>query len=670
MCGIAGILSRQAGHFRSIGPMNASLRHRGPDDEGYVLITSTGVVCLGGPDTPPEAARSAMPYRVAGRLDQAGEPSGPFLALAHRRLSILDLSPLGHQPMSFQGRYWITYNGEIYNYRELRRELEGEGYAFVSRTDTEVVLAAYARWGIDCLNRFNGMWAFGLYDNVKQVLFLARDRFGVKPLYYWRGEDGMWAFASEIKAFTGLPGWRPRLNGQAAHDFLIASLQDHSAETLFAGVFQVEPGHYMRLDCPEWFGRGVGMGQEKPAIQRWYQLRPSPFAGTFDEAAGRFRDLFANAVEVRLRSDVPVGSCLSGGLDSSSIVCVARRLLLERQSSQAQKTFSACSEIKRFDERDYVEQVVAVTGVEAHYVYPAWGGLFAELERLVWHQDEPFATTSIYAQWRVFGCAREASIKVMLDGQGADELLFGYPNFFRAFFCGLIRSGRAVQAWREVMARRGQWGGAASSYMRAVTDAAIPLSWQRSFRRSARRGGKKEWLGCPPLNAVFPGPLAERFRCHRSARELSLELLRGAHLQMLLHWEDRNSMGQGIEARVPFLDYRLVEFLLGLPDDFKIRQGTTKAVLRQGMSGLVPDGVLARRDKMGFVTPEEIWVRQTGTAQFRQVLGEAVEASRGVLTSKALTSLEDVIEGRQAYDSHIWRMISFGIWMRRFGVLL
>ena len=668
MCAISGLIAKTSAALADIEVMTTLMRHRGPDDEGYVVVSPGEVNCLGGADTPAEVFAAETPYRPTGKID-ADSGRGGWLALGHRRLSILDLSPAGHQPMSYAGRYWIVYNGEIYNYLELRAQLETAGCRFVSHGDTEVILAAYSHWGEDCFSRFNGMWAIAIYDAKEDKLVLSRDRFGVKPLYYWQNES-LFAFASEIKAFTCLPGWRPRVNGQAVHDFLISALQDHSRETMFADVFQLEPGTSATLRCRDWLQNGGAENKKVLTFRRWYKLLPRPFEGSFEDAAKQFREWLASAVELRLRSDVPVGSCLSGGLDSSAIVCVAKQCLSRQSGGYTQKTFSACSEIKRFDEREYVEQVVALTGVEPHYDYPSLGDLFDVLERLTWHQDEPFGSTSIFAQWCVFRLAARAGIKVMLDGQGADELLFGYPNFFRAYYSGLVRAGRWRAGWREMMARREKFSGALSSFVRAATDAATPMSLQRSYRRHSGPRSGHPGLALGRLNAAFPGPLAERFQRHRSGRELSMELMGGAHVQMLLHWEDRNSMAHSIESRVPFLDYRLAEFVLGLPDDFKIRNGLTKAVLREGMKDIVPQAILDRRDKMGFVTPEVVWVKEAGSAQFRKALADAIEASQGLLTDQAATALDDAIAGRSDYNSTLWRMISLGVWMRKFGVSL
>ncbi len=405
MCAIVGLLTRAQDASLHIGRMTTLLRHRGPDDEGYILAGPSGVRPLGGADTPNEVYRADSPFAPAGKIESQTAAAGAWLALGHRRLSILDLSPLGHQPMSYRDRYWIVFNGEVYNYLELRPELEAVGHRFRSHCDTEIILAAFAEWGTECFARFNGMWALAIYDAHTDELILARDRFGVKPLYYW-ATDSLIAFASEIKAFTCLPGWRPRVNGQAVHDFLLSGMQDHSRETMFADVFQLEPGCLARLNCGQW--RAVKTGapvQSSLAVTRWYHLQPQPFKGSFADAAVRFRELLTDSVRLRLRADVPVGSCLSGGLDSSSIVCATHQLLRAQAATCDHKTFSACSEIKRFDEREYIKKVVAATGVVSHYVFPSLKNLFAELDQVIWHQDEPFAGTSIYAQWCVFKLA-------------------------------------------------------------------------------------------------------------------------------------------------------------------------------------------------------------------------------------------------------------------------
>jgi asparagine synthase (glutamine-hydrolysing) len=667
MCGIGALYSpRGALPPGALHALQLAVRHRGPDDEGTVSFHGPDATpsAHGGPDTPPEAYASSLPY-APGR-DPA--PDGSHLALAHRRLAILDLSVSGHQPMCTADRAcWIVHNGEIYNYLELREELQALGHTFASRSDTEVILAAYRAWGTDCLPRFNGMFAFVLYDRVRHRLLAARDRFGVKPLYYWISPDGIVAFASEIKQFAGLPGWRPRVNGQRAYDFLNWGLQDHTDETLFADVFQLRGGEALVLDLGA--RAGCAAGSRLP-VQRWYELRPRDFTGTLADAGGEFRRLLTDSVRLRLRSDVAVGSCLSGGLDSSSIVCLMNALLREQDAQAQQMTFSACATVKRFDEREYIEEVVRHTGVSAHYVYPALDGLFEVNDRMTWHQDEPFASTSIYAQWHVFGLAAENRVKVMLDGQGADEQLAGYDSYFAPRFRSLFFSARWLTLWREMqLAGRlrgypGNWGA------RWALNGLLPEALRQPLRRFAGRAGTAApWLDMHRLGAVRRDPYLEAGAAKAdSVRAMSRAQLVAASLPMLLHWEDRDSMAHSIEARVPFLDYRLVEFVLGLADDFKMAGGMTKRVLREGMGNALPERVRNRVDKLGFATPEEVWLREENPALFRVALDQSVQASFGIIMPEIAAVLERMIEGREPFSWLIWRCISFGAWMRVFSL--
>ena len=669
MCGIGALYSHRSDvRLETLRALQKSVRHRGPDDEGIVCFHGANLapVAYGGADTPDGAYAAALPYSPAH-----GKPSaeGVSLALAHRRLSILDLSPAGHQPMCTPDRdCWIAYNGEIYNYLELREELKSLGQVFTSQSDTEVILAAYRAWGRDCLARFNGMFAFLMFDRAKRRLFAARDRFGVKPLYYWTSPEGLIAFASEIKQFTVLPGWRARVNGQRAYDFLNWGLSDHTDETLYDGVFQLRGGEALDLELSGNSPHGA-TGSRLP-VYRWYEMRPRTFKGSLVDSGREFRRLLTDSVRLRLRADVPVGSCLSGGLDSSSIVCVMNGLLREQNAHAQQKTFSACATVKRFDERDYIDEVVRHTGTDAHYIYPLLDELFPLLDRITWHQDEPFGSTSIYAQWHVFRLAAENRVKVMLDGQGADEQLAGYHGFFGARYSGLLRGLRWLVLLRDTRAAQALHGYPALLNFKYAVNGLLPEWLRQPLRRLAGRPvNNVPWLDMAALRAESVDP----FR--RAAPDSSISVaamsrgqLTATSLPMLLHWEDRDSMAHSVEARVPFLDYRLVEFVLGLPEDHKIADGITKRVLRESMRGVLPEKVRTRVDKLGFATPEEVWLREEGTAHFRKALRESVDASGGVLKPDASRLLDEVVEGRQPFSFLVWRLISFGAWMRVFSV--
>jgi len=669
MCGIGALLDPRGGlRPGPLQAMQATVRHRGPDDEGLVLFRGDDAMpcALGGPDTVPGAYSSGLPYAPA----REAPDTGAILGLAHRRLSILDLSAAGHQPMCTGDRdLWITYNGEIYNYVELREELKALGHAFASQSDTEVILAAYRAWGKDCLSRFNGMFAFVLFDRARRRLFAARDRFGVKPLYYWVSPDGMLALASEIKQFTVLSGWRARVNGQRAYDFLNWGLLDHTDETLFAGVYQLRGGERLELDLGA--GSRLPVAAGRLPVARWYEPRPAPFSGSPADAATELRRLLTDSVRLRLRADVPVGTCLSGGLDSSSIVCVMNGLLRAQDAQARQKTFSACAAVKRFDERDFIDEVVRHTGTDAHYVYPELDGLFPRLDDITRHQDEPFGSTSIYAQWSVFALAAENRVKVMLDGQGADEQFAGYHNYFAPRFGGMLRSLRWTALWREMRETSRLHGYPLSWGIKQALNNVLPEPVRQPLRRLAGKPGEAApgWLDMERLGAVPRDPFREAGSARaESVRAMSLSQLAATSLPMLLHWEDRDSMAHSIEARVPFLDYRLVEFVLGLPEELKIASGMTKRVLRESMRGVLPERVRERVDKLGFVTPEEVWVREQGPDLFRRALRDAVEASAGIIGNAGVDLLEQTIDGRQPFNFVLWRMISFGAWMRVFSL--
>jgi asparagine synthase (glutamine-hydrolysing) len=646
MCGFAALLFPGPTEFAgAIQPMLDAVRHRGPDGEGVVFFS--------GPNWDP----------LAGPV-----PAGPqdiALALGHRRLAVIDRSAGGHQPMADAGgECWVVFVGEIYNHLELRAELAAGGVVFRSASDTEVLLEAYRRWGVDCLDRCNGMFSILLVDRRDRTVLVARDRFGVKPLYYWVAPDGTIAFASEIKQFTKLPGWRSRLNGQRAYDFLNWGLLDHGAETLFRGVFQLGPGQRLLLPRDS---LAAEPGRPIPA-RRWYRPVPRPFAGSFAEAAAGFRELLEDSVRLRLRADVPVGTCLSGGLDSSAIVMLMAREL-GAAGGGTQRSFTAGSLAANLDERPYAELVAAAAGAQATYLYPEPDGLFAELEDLVWHQDEPFDSTSVYAQARVFEAARAAGVTVMLDGQGADELLAGYHGFFAPHLAGLLRRGRLPTLFAEMAALRRHHGISPAKSLALILSVLLPEPARKLGRRLA---GATEyapaWLDLEVLGAEPRDPLLASGARAADLGTVSRAQLGGAGLQKLLHWEDRNAMSHSIEARLPFLDFRLVEFALGLPDAHKLSAGTTKQVLRAALQGVLPERVRTRQDKIGFATAEAAWMREDRPERFRALLGEALAAGGAIFTAAARRRCEDILTGRAPFGPLPWRIISFGLWLRRFSV--
>lgn len=665
MCGIGALLdfSGALDAASALRSMMATVRHRGPDDEGYALIAGPGTRFLGGGDTPEDCFSHPARYAPRGRIG-AEKPGPARVALGHRRLSIIDLSPAGHQPMcSEDGRLTVIFNGEIYNFVELRRELEAHGHRFATQSDTEVILHAYDRWGEGCLRRFNGMFAIVIHDAREDRVLAARDRFGVKPLYYWRSPAGFLAFASEIKQFTVLPGWRAGMNGQAAYDYLNWGLTDHTRETCFAQVLQLRGGELVHDRVAD-LARGF-------RTRVWYLLTPAPFAGTPPEAASTYRELFTDSVRLRMRADVPIGTGLSGGLDSSSIVCVVNALLREQGASGLQKTFSACSDEKAVDEREFIDVVVRATGVDAHRTMPSVDGIFPALPRITWHQDEPFISTSIYAEWCVFELVRSTGVKVTLDGHGADELLAGYHTFFGAHYAGLFRSLRLLGLVREALASRRIHGHGFSHSAQLALAVLLPEFLRQPLRRMAGLNATRpSWLDLGRLRAEDRDPYAGSGLKTASVNRFSAVLLTRTSLPFQLHWCDRDSMAHGVESRAPFLDYRFVEFVLGLPPACKIGAGVTKRILRQAMKGVLPVPILNRMSKIGFATPEEVWIRRTAPDRFRKAAAEALEKSRGLLTPSLMDKVDRYLAGKPIPATMIWRVINFTTWMDRFSVAL
>jgi asparagine synthase (glutamine-hydrolysing) len=639
MCGIAGMLwAEPAARRRAVADVLRLLEHRGPDDHGWLLLTPRGL--------------------RRGRGDPGDEPAAA--ALLHRRLSILDLSDAGWQPMSSpDGRHHLVFNGEIYNYVELRRELEDLGHAFRSRSDTEVLLAAYGRWGRKALDRLVGMFAFAVLDTRDRTLFLARDFFGIKPLYYTHLPRGF-AFASEIKALLELPGVRRRVDPQRLYDYLRFGLSDHGGRTLFAEVRQLPAAHCLEvhLDRP---------GEARP-VRYWQVNLDDRLNLPLEEAGRRLRELFLENVRLHLRSDVPVGAALSGGIDSSAIV-TAMRHLEPRLDLHA---FSYVADDRALSEERWIDEAGQAARAVVHKVRPAPGELVDDLDRLVYQQDEPFGSTSIYAQHRVFRLAREAGVTVMLDGQGADELLAGYRPYLAARLASLLRQGRLGQALGFLKRAAGLPGSGGRKHLLLHAAArSLPPCLRAWGLRLAGRGRMPDWLDASwfERQGVTARPRPAAPPAAEVLREELRQSLGETSLPMLLRYEDRNSMAHSIESRVPFLTPALVDFVLRLPEEHLIaRDGTSKNVFRLAMRGLVPDAVLDRRDKIGFATPEQGWLAALRPWVERTLVGEAARAVPALDPAGVRREWRDVLDGRRPFDARVWRWVNLIRWADRFAV--
>jgi asparagine synthase (glutamine-hydrolysing) len=629
MCGLYGSIGFEPDQKRS-----DLVAHRGPDGRGWQEFAS---------------------------------PAGP-VALGHRRLSIIDLSDGGAQPMTDPtGTLHLVFNGEIYNYVELRQELKEKGERFQTASDSDVLLRAYSVWGLDCLPKLRGMFAFLIWDKRQRRLVAARDRFGIKPLYYFATPRGV-AFASEIKQLLGLPGERRRMNIARIHDFLASGVSDHLGDTMFDGVSQVRAAECAVVDC--------STAAPTLKVWRWYPI--SAETTTIDEkaAAERFRELLADSVRLHLRSDAPVGSCLSGGLDSSSIVCLMAGMLGSESGGVRVNTVSACYGEKEVDEKPFMDAVVGHAKTEPHFIFPRPEDVFAHASDITWHQDEPFGSTSIFAQWCVFEEARRVGVKVMLDGQGADEQLAGYHSAFHYYLSGLARQGRVLQLVRTIWERNRLHGTSLVEQLQTFVAPLLPARLRNLLRRQRQTLVEHDWLGADlirrsgnPLGALAVGAQSVGVREPFDIASFCLALTHALNLPMLLHWEDRNSMAHSIEARVPFLDHPVVEFSLALGGDHKIVGGDTKRVLRRAMAGVLPESVRQRHDKLGFATPEQRWFR----GPLREMIVEATEATLRrypeLFSASGVRALrDDMLDGRRAVDFRLWRIANLSLWGDRFAV--
>ncbi|MDB4949659.1 MAG: hypothetical protein JWM27_2308 [Gemmatimonadetes bacterium] len=628
MCGIAGMVMERDGVVDGslVESLLRRLEHRGPDDRGWLAWSREGV-----------RRGRQVPGHVPAEV-----------LLVHRRLSILDLSEAGWQPMSTpDGRYHVTFNGEIYNFVELRERLSALGHEFRSHSDTEVLLAAFAQWGPAALNELVGMFALALLDTRDRTLLLARDFFGIKPLYFARWKGGL-AFASEVKALLELPGVDRNVDAQSLYDYLRLGLSDSGRSGgLLQGVVQLPPAHYAVIDL------------DAPALPepvRYWSLSGVPRVElSFGDAADRLRALFLDSIRLHLRSDVPVGAALSGGIDSSSIVMAMREL----EPKLEIHTFSFIPDDERISEERWIDVVSKAAGTVQHKVRPGPEDLAADLGYLIDAQDLPFASTSMYAQHRVFRLAHEAGIKVVLDGQGADEMLGGYAVFAAARLAALLRAGRMGEAYAFARGAARLPGG--RGIARSLGQFLVPAGAQAPLRYLAGERLMPGWMNRQWFTSRVPVRPLQRGRGAAALKEELVRSVTDTSLPALLRYEDRNSMAFSVESRVPFLTPQLAEFILGLPDEYLIApDATSKAVFRRAMRGLVPDVVLDRKDKVGFATPEQRWLSALDP-WVRDVIGRGT--GHPVFAAGMLAAEWDAIRGgRKRFDFRLWRCLNFILW--------
>ena len=546
MCGISGFisLSNLSNSETVIKKMNEAIAHRGPDGEGYFI--------------------------------------GTGFTFGHRRLSIIDLSQAGHQPMHYLDRYTITYNGEIFNYAELKQELEVKGYIFKTQTDTEVIMAAYDSWGTGCLNMFNGMWAFVIYDKVRNEFFISRDRFGKKPLYFSQTND-TFIFSSDIKAILQYPKIKPEPNLSYLKRYLASGPKEHLLETTIVGIYKFPQASYLvathkdLIACiqPKIFWTiNPNLSREKVCAEK------------AKEYAQKYYDLLFDSVRLRLRADVKVGSALSGGLDSSSIVYLVNQQLKVLGKSDLQETFSSVYKsegTEDCDESEYINLIADFLKVNSNQIEPKEEDIPSEHAKLIFHMENP-PESSCMSGWHTFKKVSETDVTVTLDGQGADEQLAGYTGYIQTYLVSLSIS----EFYKELPYYR--------SHFHSKT-IVINLAVSNILRNIL---GRRGYLFL--FNTILQ---KERYADLNQSLVESIQ----TSLLNLITWADRESMAFSIESRMPFMDYRLVEFLASIPGCYKIHRGWTKYIARLAFDKKLPDEIVWRKDKMGWPIPEEYWFR-------------------------------------------------------------
>jgi asparagine synthase (glutamine-hydrolysing) len=656
MCGIVAYVSLGTNRVpvSHIKAMTDSIRHRGPDDEGFVFFRSDrrDPQIYGGIDTPKSVYGSDLDYTPEATLS-GQQHEDIVLALGHRRLSIIDLTPSGHQPMcTADKRYWIVYNGEIYNYLELKQELIKKGFSFRSESDTEVLLNAYSQWGKGALERLVGMFAFAIYDREENQLFLARDFFGIKPLYYTVRDGGI-AFASEIKALLELPNLSYRVNPQRAYEYVTSGLADYGEDTLFQEIHQLPAAHYVHFSLSH-------KNNYRPT--RYWNIDLSEKSElSRDEAAAKMRELFLENVKLHLRSDVAVGAALSGGIDSSSIVMAMRHV----QSGHLDiNTFSYIAKDSDLNEEAWVDIIGKAADITPNKVMASPEELISDLDELIYIQDEPFGSTSIYAQYRVMGLAKEKGIKVMLDGQGADEMLGGYRPYFATRLASLFRQMQWLKGCQFLMRVSRYEDCKTPQVLKHAVSYFVPTRLRLRAYNLVGRELLPSWLNAEWLkeNDVKTVPSA-RIRGREILRANLYRDLTKQVLVGLLRYEDRNSMAYSIESRVPFLTPALASFISSLPEEYVIdMNGTSKAVFRKAMRGIVPDAILERKDKIGFATPEQLWL-QNLRPWIESIISNETARKVALFDITSLkTTWREVLTGGKAFDFTVWRWINFIRW--------
>ena len=644
MCGINGLITADSDLKRKIKEANDLIKHRGPDDEGYVFINtgSSEVRQFSGNDSPEE-----IKYKYP--LLTFDNKNGEEVILAHRRLSIIDLSANGHCPMcDSDGNIWLTYNGEIYNYIELREELKSAGYKFRTTSDTEVIINSYLHWGTECLNKFNGMWAFAIWDTRKKRLILARDRFGVKPLYYTK-EQNYFAFSSELKPLAAYKNFEIDINRKKIPFYLIYGNRLNSNDTYLNGINTLPASHYLVFE------------NGRTELVQYYDIADTGKTNLSEaELTGSIVALLEDSIKLRFRSDVPVGTCLSGGFDSSSIVSLA-----SDAGENNIETFSAVWNEKDCDESYYIDIVNERFKCSANKVIPQESEFAEVFQKLCYYQEIPTEGPGLYPQWYVMQKAKE-KVKVLLDGQGGDEVFGGYFQM-GAYLRGVLRDKNLFKIAAE-----------SANFMKFFNKNGMHsfTSWlfprQYGYMTRSKLSARFSIINSSLLNEIerdalyFDVEPTKKFGSYLGS--LSYHFIRNMTIPALLHYEDRSSMAHSIESRVPFLDYRLVELGINLSSKYLSYKGVSRPLYRKALRPFLPEEVVNRKDKLGFPVPFAEWTH----GSLKNMINDELLSSNTPLfdyvdKQSLVNNLDAHFSKTRDYSWEIWRLLSLNNFLRLFN---
>lgn len=605
MCGICGIVNidNKPVQVDLIRGMMKVMKHRGPDDEGVFIKNNIG--------------------------------------LGFVRLSIIDLSMAGHQPMNSEnGQYVILLNGEIYNYPELRKELKNKGYVFRSDSDTEVLLNSYIEWGEHCLDKLNGMFAFVILNTVTNNIFAARDRFGIKPFYYYL-DHRKFIFASDIPPILSILGTEKKAENTVIFDYLVFNRTNHSEKTFFTNILKLQHGHKLKIEAG------------KIMIDRWYSLADHvPNQSLLKYREPEFLEELKSSVDLQLRSDVPVGTCLSGGLDSSAITSL---VLKSKKDVDLHSFSSVYQEGQKGDESEYIAEF-REKNLKLHYTFPSDKTLLEDLDRFISSLSEPVPTTSIYAEYKVMEIARQFCT-VLLNGQGADELMAGYHYFYGYYFRDLINSG----SWGKVLNEVFHYTKIHKSLFGLKT-----LGFAIS-PRSLRYFKDHDFIDSSFYNKFYNNNnLLDNFYAAKTLKEFLIKHFEFKFEHHLL-WADKTGMQFSLETRFPFLDHNLVEKTLSVPSDNYIREGYNKVIMRNALKGILPEKIRMRKDKVGFSTPEADWFKNR---QLQDLLGNVINSAsfkqRGYFNLSQCQEDLSLLWKYNKYNTGFWKIIHLELWFRKY----